>query len=89
MRKKRSLRKSETRLIDNAVGKVKNELLYYLNDEYDWFWRLESDVIKDYQHYFRESNSNNLKEIFEKHTNKKRNTKLARKTQLRKKTNFF
>ena len=58
-------------MIDNAVGKVKNELMYYLNDEYNWFWNIESDIVKDYHnHYFPESNSKKLEEKSKKRLKK-------------------
>ena len=75
------MRKSETKMIDDAVGKVKNELLYYLNEEYDWFWDIETDVAKDYQYYFHESNSQKLAEIFEKKLNKNKKGKTPKNIQ--------
>ena len=48
---------------------MKNELMYYLNEEYNEFWDLETDVVKDYHQYFPEANANKLSEIFHKKLN--------------------
>ena len=47
-------------MIEDAVSTVKNELMFYLNSEHNWFWEVESDTIKDYQYYFSESNGKDL-----------------------------
>ena len=45
-------------------SKIKHELMYYLSDEYGWFWHSETDVMKDYKYYFSQHNSANLSEKY-------------------------
>ena len=37
--------------------------MFLLNNEYNWFWDLETDVMKDYKYYFAKSNPQYLKNI--------------------------
>ena len=60
MRRKRT----ETKIIEEAVSTMKNEIMVFLDNEHNWFWRIEADVIQDYQHYFFESNAKNLLEKY-------------------------
>ena len=46
--------------------------MYYLIDEHDWFWDIESDIMKDYKHYFPASNSKILAKLYD--GNKRENT---------------
>ena len=57
-------KKTQMSIFEDTMSKIKHELMYYLSDEYGWFWHSETDVMKDYKYYFSQHNSANLSEKY-------------------------
>ena len=50
--------------------------MFFLNEEYNWFWTIETDIMKDYKNYFLKSNPKELKKMSGKSEKKKKNKTL-------------
>ena len=70
------IEKSDTKIIENTVSTFKNEIMLFLNEEYNWFWAVETDIMKDYKNYFLKSNPKELKNMSGKAEKKKKNKTL-------------
>ena len=58
-------RRLSIKAFEELIQTLKNNIMFYINEEYGWFWFIESDVMKEYKHYFPASNASNLAEMFE------------------------
>ena len=70
---------SERRIIEDAVSTMKNEIMFFLDNQHNCFWGIEADMIKDYEHYFLESNAKNLEEKYRRKGKGKKSKKYPTK----------